>query len=169
MAILKTALLKTLGHEGGYSNNPKDPGGETNFGITKKTAVAWGYTGSMKDMTIDIACDIYRDLFWNKIQGDKIISQQVADELFDTGVNCGVSRSVMFMQKAYNKLVKGSPLDPDGDIGPTTIKAINDYPKPNRLEKAMNAEQCSYYCRLTESNEKFEDFYFGWLENRVAI
>ena len=169
MANLKTSLLKTLGHEGGYVNDPLDPGGETNYGITKKTALAYGYRGPMNEMSIDVACDIYRDKFWDTIQGDKLVSQMVADELFDTAVNCGPRRSVRFMQKAYNKLVKGSPLGVDGRIGPHTLSMVNSYGKPERLEKAMNAEQCTYYCLLPERDERFERFYYGWLNNRVSI
>ena len=129
---------------------PSDPGGETAYGITKKTAVAAGYIGNMKDLTVDKACEIYKQLYWDKIKGDDINFQCVASELFDTAVNCGIKRAVTFLQKAYNKLVKGSPLTEDGLIGPKTIAAVNSYHKPQRLEKAMNAEQCRYYSELVE-------------------
>ena len=54
---------RTIGHEGGYVNNPKDPGGETNWGITIKTARENGYTGSMKSMSRLQAKEIYRVAF----------------------------------------------------------------------------------------------------------
>jgi len=57
---------RTIGHEGGYVNNPKDPGGETNWGITIKTARDNGYTGSMKSMSRLQAKEIYRVAFWNR-------------------------------------------------------------------------------------------------------
>lgn len=44
-------INRVLSHEGGYVNHPKDPGGETNWGITKRTAMANGFNGSMRAMT----------------------------------------------------------------------------------------------------------------------
>lgn len=169
MADLKISLLKTLKHEGGYVNLPSDTGGETNFGITKRTAISAGYTGSMKELTLERACEIYKLLYWDRIKAENISNQNIADELFDTFVNCGIRLTVIFLQKAYNKFSKGSSLVVDEIIGIKTVEAINSYKKPERLEKAMNAEQCKHYCELAEKNEQFEEFYFGWLDNRVAI
>lgn len=169
MANFKGALMATLRLEGKYSDNKKDPGGKTNFGITKKTARAWGYKGEMKDLTLKEASKIYKKEYWDKIKGDSIISQEVAQEVFDTAVNCGVGRASMFLQKAFNKLKKGSPLTEDGRIGPATVEAINNYSKSNRIVKAANTEQARYYCELVEKNEILEEFYFGWLDHRVQI
>ena len=55
---------RLIGHEGGYVNDPRDPGGETNWGITKRTAQANGYTGNMKTMTRQQAYEIYYRAFW---------------------------------------------------------------------------------------------------------
>ncbi len=53
-------------------NHPKDPGGETNWGITKRTAEANGYTSAMHDMTRAQTVDIYRTAFWQRYQCDKL-------------------------------------------------------------------------------------------------
>lgn len=169
MADFKKALMETLKLEGGYSDHKKDPGGKTNFGITEKTARNWGYKGAMKDLTLKEAGEIYKKGYWDKVKGDSLISQEVAQEAFDTAVNCGVGNASKFLQKAYNKLKKGSPLSEDGKIGPATVRAINSYNRANRIVKAANAEQARYYCELVEKNEKLEAFYFGWLDHRVEI
>ena len=58
------AFARTVGIEGGYSNDPDDSGGETNWGITKATAVAYGYTGPMRDMPRETAHGIYLNGWW---------------------------------------------------------------------------------------------------------
>ena len=60
--------------EGGYVNDPDDPGGETNYGITKRLAVAHGYKGSMINMTQDQAKEIYRQSFWNNSLASNILN-----------------------------------------------------------------------------------------------
>jgi lysozyme family protein len=66
--------------EGGYVNDPSDSGGETNYGITKKIAVAYGYTCEMIDMPVEVAFDIYASMYWDVIKGDDIelLSEKVA-------------------------------------------------------------------------------------------
>ena len=78
MADLKISLLKTLKHEGGYVNHPSDPGGETNLGITKRTAISSGYTGSMKELTLERACEIHKLLYWNRIEAENISNQNIS-------------------------------------------------------------------------------------------
>lgn len=59
------AIERVLGHEGGYVHHPRDPGGETNWGITRRTAQANGYKGSMRQMTRTQAVEIYRRAYWS--------------------------------------------------------------------------------------------------------
>lgn len=65
-------INRVLSHEGGYANHPKDPGGETNWGITKRTAQANGYNGSMRAMTREQAISIYRKAFWERYRADQM-------------------------------------------------------------------------------------------------
>lgn len=60
MTNFDKAIERVVKHEGGYVNHPKDPGGETNWGITRNTATAVGYKGSMRNMTSEQAIAIYR-------------------------------------------------------------------------------------------------------------
>ena len=61
-------INRVLKHEGGYVNNPKDPGGETHWGITKQTAREYGYKGEMCQLTREQAIGIYKKAFWERYQ-----------------------------------------------------------------------------------------------------
>jgi len=109
------AFEKMIGHEGGYVNDPRDPGGETNHGVTKRVAVANGYTGSMKDLPLDTAKAIYRKNYWDSVSADKL-PDDVRFDVFDGAVNSGVSQSAKWLQRAVK-------VKDDGVIGPKTIAA----------------------------------------------
>jgi lysozyme family protein len=104
-----------LGNEGGYVNNPKDPGGETNFGITVAVARAYGYNGSMRQMPQATAKAIYRTKYWLK-QFDEM-PYAVAFQMFDGAVNSGLAQSVKWLQRAL-------AVKDDGVIGPATMAAL---------------------------------------------
>lgn len=111
MTTFDRAFDLLIGHEGGYVNNPDDPGGETNFGISKRA-----YPGEdIRNLTIDRAKQIYRRDYWNKISGDKL-PPKIAFLTFDAAVNSGVSQAVKWLQEAVGTTR-------DGVIGPKTITA----------------------------------------------
>ena len=110
-----TAFIKLIAHEGSYSFHPRDPGGETNHGVTKRVAVASGYTGSMKDLPLDTAKAIYRKNYWDSVNADKL-PEDVRFNVFDGAVNSGVSQSAKWLQRAVG-------VKDDGVIGPKTIAA----------------------------------------------
>ncbi|TWI32727.1 glycoside hydrolase family 108 protein [Paracoccus sulfuroxidans] len=98
-------------HEGGYADDPADPGGETNFGISKRSYPE----ENIKGMTRARAAQIYRRDFWDAVSGDSLPAG--LDLLaFDPAVNSGVSRGAKWLQQAL-----GVP--DDGKIGPKTIAA----------------------------------------------
>lgn len=181
MGDFNTAFAQLIGHEGGYVNNPNDSGGETNWGVTIAKAREAGYTGPMKAMTIDQAKAIYRRLFWDKLKLDQIcaLSYPIALELFDTGVNLGIGRSVQFLQRALNvlnRLGKDYPdLTVDGLIGPATIQALEKYINLRKADgvsvmvKMLNALQGEFYITLAEKREKDEEFINGWFCTRISI
>ena len=70
MISKKKIIDEILRTEGGYVFDPDDSGGETNFGITKDVARAYGYTGCMRDLTRDQAFDIYVARYWDAVRGD---------------------------------------------------------------------------------------------------
>lgn len=119
--------------EGGYVNDPADSGGETSFGITVAVARANGYDGAMRDMPRSAAFDIYSAKYWDAVRGDDLLelSEAVAEEVVDAGVNMGTCRAGKFLQRALNVLNVGGALYPDlavdGVIGPRTIRALRAY------------------------------------------
>ncbi len=110
------ALRTVLHHEGGYVNHPADPGGETNYGITVRVARNFGYHGPMRDIPMDVVENIYRTLYWDKVNGDEL-PPHIAIMTFDFAVNSGVRRAAQYLQKAAR-------VPQDGVIGPKTVAAI---------------------------------------------
>lgn len=155
--------------EGDYSNHPYDTGGKTKYGITESVARKHGYKGQMIDLPLSYAKNIYYTDYYKNPRIIDIINDELREEVFDTGVNCGTKTSIKFLQEAYNLLNKGNPLTVDGIIGRATLSAINGYSKQNRLVTLCNALQTEYYLKITRSNEKNESFIFGWLDKRVRI
>ena len=164
--------------EGGYVNDPADSGGETNFGITEQVARAFGYTGDMRDMPRATAFGIYAARYWGAVRADDLLalSELVASEVVDTGVNMGTGRAGRMLQRALNVLnVRGSlysDLVVDGAIGPITVRALRSYLEDRDelvLCKALNCLQGAYYIELAERREKDERFVYGWFKNRVVL
>lgn len=174
------AVDRVLGHEGGYSNDPKDSGGETNWGITVGVARACGYDGAMAEMPRSEAKRIYRVMYWDAMRLDEVaqLSDLIAFELFDTAVNQGTQRAGVYLQRALNVLNQEESLykdiKVDGQVGPVTIAALREYLARRRdggalvLLRALNCLQGAFYIELAERRSKDERFVFGWLLNRVS-
>lgn len=181
MSKLKEKIInEIINREGGYVNDPSDSGGETKWGITKKTARAYGYTGPMPLLPRWIAFDIYEKRYLEKIKFDQIekLSPLIAEELADTSVNMGWKRAGKFLQRSLNVLNRGGKdyedLVVDKRIGAKTIKALKKYLKKRGDEgelvlfKMLNDMQGVSYVELAERRVKDEKFIFGWYRNRVA-
>lgn len=168
-----------LGKEGGYTFNPNDAGGETNWGITVGVARACGYSGPMRMMPKSEALRIYRLQYWQRPQLDQVArySFPVAEELFDTGVNMGVIIAGQFLQVALNAFNRRgrdyADINPDGRIGPATINALKSFlllrGKQGEvvLLRALEALQGERYLTLAGSRPQNEEFEFGWFANRI--
>lgn len=179
MTPFEIALKHTVGIEGGYSNDSRDSGGKTRYGITEAKARAWGYTGPMDQLPLDLAIKIYRIDFWDIIRLDQVaaLSPIVAMEMFDTAVNCGVDRPVRFLQRALNIFnlngTRYPDLEVDGMIGQNTLSALTAFLNHRGklgaqvLVEALNSQQGAFYTDLAERRPKDEAFTFGWFANRV--
>jgi lysozyme family protein len=146
-------LETILHHEGGYVNHPKDPGGETNLGVTKRVYEEFGGTKDMKDLTVEDVAPIYKKGYWDKVKGDQLPSGLDLC-VFDFGVNAGPGRAAKFLQKMIGTT-------PDGGIGPMTLKAVEEYVERNGLENTIKRYQGgrqAYY----ESLSTFATFGRGW-------
>ncbi len=177
MANFERAFKEVLGVEGGYVNDLSDSGGETNWGVTKRTAERYGYVGSMRSMSIEDARSIYRRGFWDKLWLHTCEDDAIACELFEQGVNMGLGRPGKFLQLALNSLNNRQQhwkdVVVDGGLGPKTMETLNTALKRNkmkeRLLKLLNAQQAQFYMELTLKREKDERFLGGWLDNRVVM
>lgn len=170
-----------LAREGGWSNHSDDRGGETNWGVTKAVARENGYAGPMRSMTRDQAKGIYRAKYWAKpgLYLLAPLSEKIAEELFDTGVNMGTGTAGFFIQRTLNALnQKGrdfADLALDGAVGPATATALKAYLKKRGKEgetavlRALNCLQGARYIELAEGREANESFVHGWLLHRVAL
>ena len=148
------ALQAVLRYEGGYVNNPHDPGGATNRGVTQ--AVYDSYRARkglpkqpVKACTMDETKDIYRNLYWNKVHGDDLpIGVDLA--VFDFAVNSGPARAAKMLQHLV-----GVPVD--GVIGPATVAAANA--KQLGLTDAL----CNERARFLQTLPTFVHFGKGWM------
>jgi lysozyme family protein len=113
-------LALVLKHEGGWVNDPKDPGGETMMGVTKKVWEDWvGHPvapGSMKTLTVADVAPVYKKNYWDKVRADEL-PDGVDYAVFDYAVNSGVTRAVRQLQQCAG-------VEADGLIGPKTLAAV---------------------------------------------
>jgi lysozyme family protein len=191
MADFEKAYSKTMGHEGGYVNDPDDAGGETYKGIARRYHPGWGgwiVVDSWKyhdrfpkildeDATLQSEVHkFYKQHYWDVNLLDKFESQALAEEMFDTGVNMGISRAGKFLQQSLNIFNKNGRLYDDivedGAVGPNTLKALQMYMRTGRgdsyLLKAMNVFQGMHYINYMNKSPVQEKYAFGWF-NRVEI
>jgi len=157
------AFKVTIGHEGGYVNDIADKGGETKFGISKRS-----YPNiDIKNLTIETAEDIYyKDFFNTPKMNLNLFDDNIAIELFDTGVNMGIGTARKMLQKALNLLNRNEKLFEelvvDGWIGSTTLKAVKKV-RNRELLKTLNGLQFMKYYKIVKKNPKQERFFGGWV------
>jgi len=147
------ALEVILHHEGGYVNHPKDPGGETNLGVTKRVYEEFGGEKEMKDLTKEDVEPIYKQNYWDRVKGDDL-PEGLDLCIFDFAVNAGPGRAAKFIQRLVGTTV-------DGGIGPNTLKCIDDYVKESSVAETIEKYQSmrqEYY----EGLSTFETFGRGW-------
>ena len=148
-----------LHHEGGYVNDPKDPGGETNFGIAKRSHP----DVDIKNLTKDGAKEIYKEHYWDKNKVEDLPAN-LRHIYFDMCVNQGKGRAVKILQRAAN--AKGADLVVDGGLGPKTIHSI----RSNDVElERVRAYRVKYYADLVTRKPDLEKFYFGWFRRALEV
>ena len=146
-------LETILHHEGGYVNHPKDPGGETNLGVTKRVYLEHGGTKNMKDLLVEDVAPIYKKGYWDKMKGDEL-PNGLDLCVFDFGVNAGPGRSAKYLQTMIGTVA-------DGGIGPNTLAKLAEYIEKHGIEKCIEDFQGArqdYYEKLST----FATFGNGW-------
>lgn len=149
MADFKIAVLLTLKHEGGYVDDPLDPGGRTNMGITQKDLPDI----DIRTLTVAQAVAYYSANYWKALYS-QINDQSIANKLFDLGVLFGVRTAVKYLQIAVNTGV-------DGSFGPTTLDAVNQADSVSLLQDYKTA-LIQRAESLVVTNPKLQKFLKGW-------
>ena len=142
-----------LKSEGGWVNNPADPGGETNLGVTKKVWEEWvGHeVKTMKGLTPADVAPMYQAKYWMACYAPQL-PIGVDYCLFDAAVNMGPGRAVKLLQEAIQCM-------PDGTIGPRTMQLL-DQKKPEDIVDAFSQRKINFY----EGLKTFPVFGKGWLK-----
>ena len=122
--LFREALARVLLHEGGKVNDPHDPGGRTNKGITQRVYSAWRARNSLPVRDVFLIDDmeveaIYRMQYWQAVHGD-VLPRGVGYVVFDGAVNSGVTQSIKWLQRALGPAAGGV----DGQIGNMTLHAV---------------------------------------------
>lgn len=156
-----TSLASVLQSEGGYVNNPRDPGGATNKGVTQSVYDHWrmeqGLGGqSVKLLSLPETGAIYAKLYWAPCQCDELPSG-VDYATFDFAVNSGVNRACRFLQRAVG-------VTEDGDIGPATLAAINNTPPGNIVETL-----CNERLQFLQTLPTWGEFGRGWAARVASV
>jgi len=157
MKSFKEIIEKVLHHEGGYVNDPKDLGGETKYGITKRF-----YPDiDIKNLTIEQATEIYKKDYWdrNKVES---LPQNLWHIYFDMCVNMGKRTAVKVLQRAANN--KGKNIEVDGGLGPATIGAL----KGVELDR-VRAYRVKFYVDLITNKPEQEKFFLGWFRRATEV
>ena len=161
------AFEQTLMSEGGYSDDPADRGGKTNWGITEKTLneaylkgiVTTCYVSELKK---EEARTIYKAFYWDPLKLDSVLSPAIAAEIFDTAVNMGKTAATKIVQESLNYL--GESLKVDGIMGSATISRLNKWitRDARALWVCLNGFQFQRYVQIVENNTTQKRCARGW-------
>lgn len=157
----RTALGRVLAFEGGYANDPADPGGETNFGISKRS-----YPGEdIRGITIDRAVDIYRRDFWHATRIDQL-SDVCAGACLDLSVNMGPKAAVSLVQAVL--VQGGASLVVDGVLGPATI-AASVRADAMAFGAGIRWHAVERYLAIVDRKPSSRRYLSGWLRRACAL
>jgi len=154
--------------EGGYVNDPRDPGGATNCGVTQTVYDEQRTKLKLPKQSVKFISkreieDIYSTSYWTPARDDSF-SSNLSLTLFDYAVNAGVKRAVRALQLAAGTC-------PDGEMGPKTVEAtqaaMERYGEKNLIDK-INTTRNNHYMRLG-STAKYKPFLKGWLNRLAAL
>jgi lysozyme family protein len=170
MASFDVFLPMVLRFEGGYVDDPADPGGETNKGITMTVFQHCAHellgidptSQNLKNLTDGQAGRIYKVLYWDKIRGDALESQNLANIVCDFYVNAGTNATKL-LQSIVAGL--GAQVVQDGVIGTATLQALRSLDS-QEVYRRYRQGRIDYYQRLVNARPSLSKFLDGWL-NRV--
>lgn len=155
MANFNAVILRILDAEGGYVNDPLDAGGETNFGISKRAYPDL----DIANLTIEQAKEIYKRDYWDKIFGDWLITNDVAEQIMDMAVNAGVKMATLLAQELVDVIR-------DGVFGEMTLNALNATDQI-RFVDLYKLRRIKYYLAVCKTKPDNKKFLYGWIKRVV--
>jgi len=155
------SLKFVLTGEGGYIDHPNDLGGETKYGISKRSHP----DEDIPNLTLERAGEIYWADYWNPISGDDLPSG-IDYVTFDSAVNHGPRTAGSLLQRAVNRMAYG--LTVDGLIGPVTIQAVL-WANPEILITDILRERDIFYRKIVAQDPSQEVFFRGWLARLAKV
>ena len=150
MSWFDQCFEKVVAHEGGYVSDSRDPGGETNYGISKRAYPSL----DIKALTMADAKQLYKRDYWDRAQCDQLPSQ-LSYLVFDAAVNSGIGQSIRFLQRAVG-------VADDGSIGPITLSAAKRMDTESLCARFIG-QRLDFMTRLST----FDVFGKGW-SRRIA-
>ena len=167
MADFGPAFEKMIHDEGGYqlTDIPGDRGGMTYAGIARNPNPDWPgwplvdrkeFGGSLTSMVREF----YRQRFWNVIRGDELRSQEIAETIFNFGVNTGTGVAVKLAQ-----LIVG--VTPDGAVGEKTVQKFNTI-DGEAFRKAYALAKITRYADICNKNRSQSKFLLGWINRTLS-
>lgn len=170
MGKFESSFEKVLQHEGGYVNDPNDPGGETYKGVSRKIWSSWagwtnvdmarrlaGFPANLEkdgDLQQKIQ-DFYRVNYWDKLNGSNIEAEEVASSIFDFAVNAGVQTSASLAQ-----MIIGAKAD--GVIGDDTLQKLNAFDVDHFLAAFITAK-IARYVTIVKKRPTSRKYFYGWV------
>lgn len=176
MANFQISLHKTLTHEGGYVNDPVDPGKETYKGISRANHKNWqgwpiidnyknkpDFPASLeKDLELQKQVELfYQYEFWLPLKGDDISIQTNADSIFDFSVNAGIKTSVQLAQSIIGAKA-------DGIVGEQTLKKLNSL-ESGYFQPAFTVSKISHYIVLIKKRPVYKKYLYGWIIRALSF
>lgn len=170
MSDFEFAVKYVLDNEGGYSNDPNDPGGATNFGITAGDLARWRKkpvtASDVQNMSVVEAENIYRSFYWDPLSCDGVNSKAISTAIFDTGVLYGISTSGKYAQRVCASLAQ--PVKIDGVIGPMSLKALNSV-DDSKFIHGMYDLIIDHIDALVDANNRLKKFQAGWVNRAKRL
>jgi lysozyme family protein len=167
MADFNQAFQKVLRDEGGFklTDIPGDRGGMTYAGIARNANPEWAGWNLVDhkefgEILTEMVRKFYKSGYWDRIRGDDIANQSVAENVFNFGVNTGVGVAAKLAQ-----LIVG--VAPDGIIGQKTVEKLNTV-DPEAFKKAYALAKIARYADICNRNKTQSKFLLGWLNRTLS-
>lgn len=164
--IFQTCIKAILQHEGGLTQDPNDPGGITNWGVSLRFLLdaepaLHPSDATIKSMTERQAIEIYRQFWWNKFHYANFTQLIVVEKVFDMAVNMGNSEAVKLLQSVINKLIV-TPIAVDGILGNLSFSYANSL-DGTAIRQGLRNSAAQRYEDIVQANPAMERYLKGWL------